>query len=203
MMERTHYIYSAPQRQQGIALFLSLVMLLILTLLGISSVQTTTLEQRMARNARDSNMAFHGAETAVSDAEVFIDAQADMSLFPGTQDDLENTLGGAGLHTALGGAEYWQCGLATCVNGTDLSYMDEDTGNFRSAGTVIGGLADEPKYVVEYVKRVIIEEDTLNIGNIGEQLGSGTAYVFRITARGTGATAQSHVVVQTLYGRQF
>ncbi|MBD3648541.1 MAG: hypothetical protein HUJ31_14050, partial [Pseudomonadales bacterium] len=46
------------RQQRGVALFMSLVMLLILTLLGLSSVQTTSLQERMSRNARDANLAF-------------------------------------------------------------------------------------------------------------------------------------------------
>jgi len=48
------------KRQSGVALFISLVMLLILTVLGLSSVQTTSVQERMARNARDTNLAFQG-----------------------------------------------------------------------------------------------------------------------------------------------
>ena len=160
------------------------------------------------RSARDTNVAFHAAETAVSDAEVFIDAMASLTVagFPGDlEDEVANAKGTAGLHTSLGGNDYWACSESPGCAAIDLSYMDDDSGNtnYRVATTTLSSSADEPKYVVEYVKKVTIEEDTLNIGNIGEQLGSGTAYVFRITARGTGATAQSHVVIQTLYGRQF
>ena len=60
---------SLPQRESGVALFMSLVMLLIITILGLSSVQTTTLQERMARNARDTNLAFQAAEAAIKDAE--------------------------------------------------------------------------------------------------------------------------------------
>ena len=48
-------------------------MLLIITVLGLSSVQTTTLQERMARNARDSNLAFLAAESALKDAEAMIE----------------------------------------------------------------------------------------------------------------------------------
>ena len=60
-------------QQRGLALFMSLVMLLILTILGVSSVQNTSLQERMSRNALDSNLAFQAAESALRDGEDFIE----------------------------------------------------------------------------------------------------------------------------------
>ena len=40
-------------KQEGVALFISLVLLLLLTIIGVSAVQTTSLELRMARNDND------------------------------------------------------------------------------------------------------------------------------------------------------
>ena len=51
-------------KQRGVALFISLVLLLILTIIGISAVQTTSLEMRMTRNQYDATLAFQAAESA-------------------------------------------------------------------------------------------------------------------------------------------
>ena len=67
--------------QRGVALFLSLVMLMIITVLGISSVQTTTMQERMARNARDTNLAFQSAESAIMDAEALIETFNSLTAF--------------------------------------------------------------------------------------------------------------------------
>jgi type IV pilus assembly protein PilX len=55
--------------QSGAVLVISLIMLLLLTLIGISSIQTTSLEEKMAGNLRDRNIAFQAAESAIRDAE--------------------------------------------------------------------------------------------------------------------------------------
>ena len=73
-----------PRRQQGVALFISLVLLLVLTIIGVSSVQTTTLELRMARNEHDSLLAFQSAESALRDAENQIEAVVSTAVFDGT-----------------------------------------------------------------------------------------------------------------------
>ena len=57
----------------GVALFISLVLLLVLTILGVSVVQTTSLEIRMARNEHDSLLAFEAAESALRDAEAALE----------------------------------------------------------------------------------------------------------------------------------
>ncbi len=57
-------------RQQGIVLVFSLVFLLVLTMLGVSVVGTTTSEEKMSRNFRDSLVAQDAAEAALRDAEI-------------------------------------------------------------------------------------------------------------------------------------
>lgn len=51
--------------QSGSALIISLVFLLILTMIGIASIQDSTLQERMAGNERDRNLAFQTAEAAL------------------------------------------------------------------------------------------------------------------------------------------
>lgn len=58
-----------PCRQQGMALIVSLIFLLLLSLLAVSSVQDATLQERMVANQRDHAMAFQAAEAALQTAE--------------------------------------------------------------------------------------------------------------------------------------
>jgi len=55
--------------QSGATLVIAMLMLLILTVLGIASMQVTRMEERMAGNSRDVNLAFQGAEAGLRDAE--------------------------------------------------------------------------------------------------------------------------------------
>ncbi len=185
---------SFKKQQQGVALFLTLTILLILTILGISSIQTTSMQERMARNYRDVNVAFQGAEAAVSEAEEFLEAMANIGTFP---DEADAQLCVSGLCNSIDGTARWT---------QDFGYVDwSDNSTHVETDTTAAelGSADIPKYVIEYVARVTIEQDTLNIGNVGEGGSSGRAYVFRITSRGTGGTAEATAMIQSLYGRQF
>ncbi|GAB4292556.1 MAG: pilus assembly protein [Thiohalomonadaceae bacterium] len=71
-------------RQKGAALFVSLVLLLVLTLLGIAAMRNTTLEEKMAGNARDLNLAFNAAEAGLRGGEAEISASAVLPPFNGT-----------------------------------------------------------------------------------------------------------------------
>lgn len=57
------------QRERGTVLVIALVFLLIMTLSGIASMQSTSLGERMAGNTRDRNLAFQSAEAALRAAE--------------------------------------------------------------------------------------------------------------------------------------
>ena len=55
-------------RQQGAALVVGLILLLVLTILAVSGVFTSTMELRMVRNTQTQERSFQAAEVAVEDA---------------------------------------------------------------------------------------------------------------------------------------
>ena len=59
----------APPGQDGIALFMCLVVLLVLGVAGAAASQTVTLEARMARNGHDGELALQAAESALGEGE--------------------------------------------------------------------------------------------------------------------------------------
>ena len=61
-------------RQRGSILIVSLGLLAILSLIGLSGANTTTLEERMSGNFRDQQVAFQAAEAVLADAESWIEA---------------------------------------------------------------------------------------------------------------------------------
>ena len=175
------------KRQSGVALFISLVMLLILTVLGLSSVQTTTLQERMARNARDTNLAFQAAESAVKDAEASIETFSSLVQF-----------------TASGANDagyYFEGDYDAAANWTNRNWTSGS--GYIVAPTVIDGVAEPPKYIIEHLKTVVSDNDSLNLDNIGQDSGSGRAQIFRITVFGTGGTSTAHVMIQSTYGKRF
>lgn len=64
-----------PRRtQKGAALVVSLIILLILTILGVAGMRSSTLEERMAGNARDRHLAFEATEAGLLAGEQFLRA---------------------------------------------------------------------------------------------------------------------------------
>ena len=59
----------STHQEKGAVLVISLIMLLLLTLIGVTATQVTGLEERMAGNMRDSNLAFQSAESALRAGE--------------------------------------------------------------------------------------------------------------------------------------
>ena len=65
--------YFDIRRERGAALVVALVLLLLMTVLGVSAIRTTTLQERMAGNLRDSNLAFQSAEAGLRAGEQLLE----------------------------------------------------------------------------------------------------------------------------------
>ncbi len=170
------------RHNRGIALFISLVLLLMLTIVGVSAVQTTTLEVRMARNEHDSMLAFQAAELALRDGEATLDNLVPVESFVSS--------GVAGLWTVadMDEPQRW-----------DLPGVWED-GSSRSvvAPTRVSAVSGQrqPRFMIEYLTTLSVSEAGEADELLGEQLE-----VFRITARGEGATEHAVARLQSTYGR--
>lgn len=66
----------SPRRQRGAALIIVLLLLLVMTLLGLASLRSTLLEERMTGAMFDRSLAFQVAESALREGEAFVTAQA-------------------------------------------------------------------------------------------------------------------------------
>ena len=174
------------QKQHGAVLIISMIILLMLTILGVTSMRSTALEERMAGNARDQHIAFEAAEAALANAEDFASTIATTGAF-----DLDGTDGLYNDDTSLADIETY----------IDWSGTDPLKG-FVSA-TNIGtseGLGSAPKYVIQFISSFGTEVDRYNQDNAGQGAGGGKTGLFRITARGTGGSDNSVVFLQTVYG---
>lgn len=68
--------YRPVSTQKGIALAVSLILLVVVTLLGIAGVRATTMQQRMATNFFDRGLAFQNAEAGLRVAEQSLSTSA-------------------------------------------------------------------------------------------------------------------------------
>lgn len=63
-------LQASALRQQGAALYVALIMLILLAMIGIVGMQVATMQERMSANYLASNMAFQRAEMVVRNGEV-------------------------------------------------------------------------------------------------------------------------------------
>jgi Tfp pilus assembly protein PilX len=124
-----------PQRQRGAALVTALVLLLILTILGITGIVTATLELQMAGNLQYQERAFEAAEHAIEQAMVSPDLSTG------------NTIASPG-SPACGDA----CKTPTTVDAYDYEvYYDSSSGGTPvvGGGYTIGAGMEAYHFIVE------------------------------------------------------
>jgi type IV pilus assembly protein PilX len=65
---------SNRQEQHGVVLIVGLILLIVLSLLGLTSIKLATMDERMVTAAYDRNLAFQAAESALREVEALIDS---------------------------------------------------------------------------------------------------------------------------------
>lgn len=161
--------------QSGAVLVTGLIFMVVLTIIVISALRSATLEERMAANARNRQIALQAAETALREAEAAIINDLDANF-----------------------ASYQPAGFtAACTNG----YCRYAAGSLQPAaawsdatsieGATDLGLPEQPRYRVELVG----SECAMGAVALPKSL-------FRITARGVGRD-NSFVVLQTMVRKQW
>ena len=173
---------STPTRQQrGAVLVVSLIILLLMTIIGVSSMKTTTLEERMAGNLRDQNLSFQSAEAALIAGENY----------------LENTLlivtdGSAGLHDTSTLSDTFPFEADTWANDTKSVAASVSLNNESNARYYIEKLGD--------VSKPTCRDLTFDPGGNKTKGGDITGYKVIAIGRGPSGSAQSILV--SYYGKK-
>lgn len=166
--------------QQGATLAVSLILLLIITLIGISAMQVTQLQEKMSSNFQDKLLSFTAAESALRAGEQFILNQTSV---PST---------------------YATCPSLPCVHDRylNLDYSAQADSWWAANGAAYGvnltDVATQPRYVVEYLQFV---PDSPILGSSSTK--STGVYYYQISAKGTGATDSAGSILQTTVARRF
>lgn len=208
-MSRSELSIASLGRQTGTALIVSLIILAVVTLLGVSNMKTSNSELRMAGSMRDRGVAFEAAEAAL----IIVEKQlADNP--PDRLSLLSNCTGNGCFNAAcLGGL---------CFNGDyELSYSEyeclvdkpgaanERQDFWRDAAldvwntasrhrTVqIDSLRYDVKYITEFLCYVARDENT-PFSEVENENNNG-APLFRITAMAQGNGGRASVALQSTY----
>lgn len=179
-------------RQRGWTLLTSLVFLFILSMLGIAAMQGASLEERMAGNQRERNIAFEAAEAALRDAEQDILASGRIS----------GSLGFAGGCNSAGNY------LGLCTPSTTLTPVWESV-DWRDAATTVRyvtygaktgtaawpNVTRQPRYIIEWMPN--LRGQDLGTESYGDTAQS--KYQYRITAFGYGPADTAEVRLQSVF----
>lgn len=179
------------RRQQGITLIMALILLVLLTLLGASVATNNTLQERMAGNTRNRDLAFQAAEFALKSADSDLNTSG-----TAMRGNIDATMAGA--CTSAAGflcsgqthdntAYYWNKPGGCAAGDTDCFHWDTAGNYVQPTGITSTLVAAAPKYVVEQMS-------STSTGS-----PATTKYYFRVTARGEGKASDAVVILQAMY----
>jgi type IV pilus assembly protein PilX len=170
----------APQR--GGTLVVVLLLLLVTMIMALGSLRTANLEERMAGNTRDRQVAFQLAEAALRDAELTIAADTDGPFRP-LRPNLFTSACTAGLCRSTPDAALWPSFTQADWASTKTWAYGASTG-----AAVPAGAAALPRFAIEY-------QGTLQ----PIEPGKPCVALFLLTARAGGANGTTDVVLQSVY----
>lgn len=177
------------QKQQGVALVISLIILISLTMLGMTSIQRTTTDLAMAGNQRETGLMLQAAEVGLTTAEDF----AETNTSNGDYNDTNGLYEVVADDPAYRGPDYYN----------DVTW---GVNNSKPAGAAIAtefGLKVEPRFIIEYLgDQSQTPLGKINIGSYGNRNQGYEASIYRATARGVGVTGNSFRYVQSYYGKK-
>ncbi|RIX46802.1 MAG: hypothetical protein D3M94_08820 [Rhodocyclales bacterium GT-UBC] len=192
--------------QRGVVLITAVMFLVVLSLLAISMMKTSILEERMVASNRDWSNAFQAAESALRDAEREIKDSTRISGQTGFVALCSSSSAPKG-----GGLCLPNNCTSTASNGNcspiwvHLSTVQNDSGWKTGSGTsksiqyggitnaaALSGVGAQPRYIIE----------VLTVPSAGSQkVQPGQAqldYLYRVTAVGFGVNVQSRVMLQSM-----
>jgi len=171
-------MFSTKYSQSGAALVFVLMMLLVMTLLGISSMNSTMLEEKMAGNVRNKHLSFQTAEAALRAGETAADGLTDAAVFNGT----------GGLYSR---SEPGQSSYPIWAQASGVTWQDVST---------ISGMDSEPQFIIESYGSAPRDESCAL-----DPAQAATCYVpiFRVTARGWGLNNNAETMLQSTYKKGF
>ena len=172
-------------------MIVSLLLLLVMTVLALAASQATRMQERMAGNARDHDLAFQSSEAGLRAGERLVSA---LTIAPSP--------------CASGRCQVYELGVPEATVATPLAYRDQawwdanamvysTASAMRSTDANFVLARREPNFFIEEVEDV---PDYLSKSTSGP---TPSRTFYRITSRGVGGTETTQVVTQSTYARRF
>lgn len=179
--------------QRGAVLAMSLLILLVMTIIGVASMGSTTLQERMANNNQQRQIAFQAAEAALRAGEAFM--VANIGNITDLQTNFNATTPVAGLYSERAPV----VGVATYPLPVGTNLFDD--AGWLAAGnavevTSVTNVSRKPRFIVEYMGRA-----GSPLKDYSGKKQDDRQYAFRITAVGwgEGTTPTSRYLLQSSF----
>jgi type IV pilus assembly protein PilX len=178
------------RRQRGVTLIVSMILLMIMSLLAITSLRGTVMQERMSANTYDSDLAFQAAEAGLRlgerSAEEWAKAGISIPIIPVCPDP--NSTGRyINKNPELACPEPW------------IETIGEPFWHAASTGETLqfadSGLSLAPQYIVELIS---VKAPC----NPSTPAADQTCKRFRITAGSKDANGRARVVLQSIYATE-
>lgn len=168
--------YQSISNQRGLVLPLVLIFLVVMMLLGTAAIRNVTLEEKMAGNLRNRDLAFQAAEQALRFCE---NAIQNTVLIP------------VNVQGPIAGKDYWEVPA-----NWDNSAISVEVPRSKSEDDVNSPkLAKLPRCLVELITTPLILSPLRTAGQ-GEESGNKITQ-YRVTAQGVGLDANTVVQLQS------
>lgn len=168
------------QGQRGVALIISLVLLLVMTILGLAGVRSISSEERMVAQTYDRNVAFQAAESTLRSAETLIELG-----------QFEPVAGTGCVSNGTGAYMVTVCGAPVAT--ATPRWLDSTFTSWTPAAAVgTGSFAITPDYFIEYLGNTYpCGFDPVNSPNDCKR--------YRITVRAKPGGGRAAVTLQSVY----
>ena len=186
--------HAGARVQRGVTLAAVLIMMLALAFLALGAMSSSVLQEKMAGNTRDQNVAMQAAEAALRDAERDIEANIDSAGFNYACTNglcLPPSMAASGATSA----PVWK----QIDWSTKGRAYGSRTGNSALVGPGNAALASQPTYIVELLPRLLPGPGESACTTCAQPL---TAQPYRISVRAYGVRSSTVVMLQSTYIKQ-
>jgi len=189
------------KHQQGAALAVGLILLLIITLMGYAGMKGTMLQEKMAAGLHNRSLAMAGANSAVRAGESFL-----YNLIDST-----NSVQASGTPSGSFYNLYSQLSdtndPTSPINPTVELFKQRNWtssagtvhGNNFTASSYNGGLSQQPEYIIEELQYEVDNGGSDDFDKRGGPDNSDTQKVFLITGKSPSGDGRTIVTVQSMF----
>lgn len=169
---------TSGSREKGAALITALMILLVMTLLGITAVTTSSLQEKMAGNMRDQYMAQQAGDSILRDGESWVFrllSRPTPACFPPSAERVWDSNNCSDIQNVASQTDSWWAG-----NG----YVSNVANTFVS---------QEPRYVVEHLQAVVLDFS---------KTPKEYRHFYRVTGWSVGASEYARGLFQSVFSRR-